>query len=50
MVLPEAVSFESRPLTTHPSAVGPGGEGQGSEETPAVPQRGAVPPIAASWA
>ena len=43
-VLPVSVSFSRRPLTTHPSVVGPGGVGQLS------PQRGAVPPIGASYA
>ena len=43
ITLPLAVSFDSRPLTTQPSPVAPGGVGQVS------PQRGAVPPIAASW-
>ena len=47
---PDAVSRERRPLTTHPSLVGPGGVGHGSDSTPGVPQRGAVPPIAASCA
>ena len=37
------------PATTHPSSVAPGGVGQPSEVLPAVPHRGAVPPIAASW-
>src|SRR5215210_4755648 len=49
MASPEAVKVDRRPLTTQPSAVGPGGLGQGSEETPAAPQRGATPPIFASW-
>jgi hypothetical protein len=38
MASPFAVSFDSRPLTTQPSVVEPGGLGQES------PQRGAVPP------
>ena len=32
-----------------PPVVGPGGDGHGSERTPGVPQRGAAPPIAASY-
>src|ERR671910_473572 len=39
--LPEAVRRDSRPETTQPSAVGPGGVGHGSESTPGAPQRGA---------
>ena len=49
MVSPAAWRRDSRPLTTQPSVVGPGGVGHGSEVVPAVPQRGAVPPTAASW-
>src|SRR5476651_1901682 len=44
ITLPAAVSFDSRPLTTQPSVVGPGGVGQASFQT------GAVPPIGASKA
>ena len=40
---PLAWSRDSRPLTTQPSVVGPGGVGQASFQT------GAVPPIAASY-
>ena len=49
MTSPPACRRDSRPLTTHPSAVAPGGVGQPSEVPPTVPQRGAMPPIAASW-
>ena len=35
-VSPSAVSRDSRPLTTQPSVVGPGGLGQPSEVAPAV--------------
>jgi len=48
MTSPAASSRDSRPLTTQPSPVGPGGVGQPSDEAPGVPQRGAAPPIAAS--
>jgi hypothetical protein len=41
LVLRSTCRRERRPLTTQPSAVAPGGEGQGSESMPAVPQRGA---------
>src|ERR671912_925859 len=44
--LPAASSRESRPLTTHPSSVAPGGVGQPSDDAPAVPHRGAGPPVA----
>ena len=44
-----AVSTESRPLTTHPSLVGPGGVGHGSLVAPGLPQTGAAPPIGASY-
>src|SRR5439155_14770225 len=46
---PDAVRRESRPLTTHPLTVAPGGLGHGSDVPLTVPQRGAVPPIAASY-
>ena len=42
------VRRDSRPLTTQPLVVAPGGVGQPSESAPAVPHLGAVPPIAAS--
>jgi hypothetical protein len=46
--LPTAMSRERWPLMTHPSVVGPGGVGHGSEVPSPGPQRGGVPPIAAS--
>ena len=48
LVLPLACRRDSRPLTRHPSVLGPGGVGQSSLVTPGLPQRGAVPPISAS--
>ena len=45
---PGRAQRERRPETTHPSTLPPGGFGHGSEVAPAVPQRGAVPPMAAS--
>jgi hypothetical protein len=45
--LPAASSRERRPDTTQPFDV-PGGFGQPSDVTPGEPQRGGVPPIAAS--
>ncbi len=45
---PSAVSRDSRPLTTHPFVVPPGGSGQGSDNTPGIPHLGAVPPMTAS--
>src|SRR2546428_13916894 len=47
--LPLAWNRDRRPLTTHPSAVAPGGIGHGSESAPAEPHFGAVPPISASY-
>ena len=49
MELPLAVSRDSRPLTTHPSAVAPGGVGHGSEYTPGVPHRGAGAVYLSTW-
>ena len=48
ITLPAACSRESRPLTTQPSSSRRAASGSASEVAPAVPQRGAVPPIAAS--
>src|SRR5262245_5380130 len=50
ITLPLACKRETRPLITQPSAVAPGGVGQPSEVPPTLPHRGAVPPMAASWA
>ena len=50
MTSPAACSRDSRPEITQPSSVAPGGVGQPSDVAPAEPQRGAVPPIAASCA
>ena len=49
MVLPLACNRDSRPLTTHPSAVAPGGLGQGSEYTPGVPHLGAAAADPSTW-
>jgi hypothetical protein len=47
--LPLAVRRDSRPETTQPSAVAPGGVGQGSESTPGVPKRGAGSVEPSTW-
>src|SRR5215218_7399366 len=49
IALPLACSRDRRPLTTQPSAVAPGGVGQGSEYTPGVPHFGAAADEPSSW-
>jgi hypothetical protein len=46
--LPIAVSRESRPDATQPSAVAPGGLGHPSDVPPNEPHLGGVPPISVS--